>query len=424
MQIEMRKISELKPYVNNPRKNEKAVDAISESIKKFGFNVPLTIDSFGVVVTGHARLKAAIKLGFEEVPVIVLNKLSCDEIKAFRIVDNKVAEIAEWDFKALAIELEEINIDLSAFNFELPDSKTAEEDDYNIKLPKEPKSKVGDIYQLERHRLMCADATISENLEKLMDGKTADLVVIDPPYNVDYQGTAGKIMNDKMPEAQFFGFLKDLFTAIDKHLKPGGAFYIWHADNQGNSFREACKLIGWTVRQCLIWNKNAFVIGRQDYQWKHEPCLYGWKDGAAHYFINDRTFTTIIEQNIDIDKLKASEARELLKQILGADVPITIIDEDRPQRNAEHPTMKPVRLIGRLISNSSKPGQIVLDTVAGSGTTMVAAEQLNRTAYLMELDPRYVDVIIDRYEKLTGNKAELINRTEREDNAREETNTG
>jgi len=166
--------------------------------------------------------------------------------------------------------------------------------------------------------------------------------------------------------------------------------------------------VGWTVRQCIIWNKNSLVLGRQDYQWKHEPCLYGWKDGSAHFFINDRTFTTIYEDKIDINKIKLSEAKELLKKMLDPKVPATVIDEDKPAKNGEHPTMKPVRLIGRLIANSSLPGEVILDTVAGSGTTLIAAEQLNRRAYLMELDPRFVDVIIERYEKLTGDKAEKV----------------
>lgn len=409
MQIEMIKVVDLIPYVNNPRKNDKAVDAVAASIREFGFKVPITVDANKVIVTGHTRLKAALKLGMKEVPVIVLNDLTSDQVKAFRLADNKVSELADWDFEALAIELRDIDMDMSQFTFDMPEAQgQLEEDDFEVKLPKNPQSKHGDIYRLGRHRLMCGDATCEEDVERLMDMDVADLLVIDPPYNVDYEGTAGKIMNDKQPGEQFQTFLAEMFAAANRVLKVGGVFYIWHADSEGYNFRTACKRVGWTVRQCIIWNKNSLVLGRQDYQWKHEPCLYGWKDGAAHYFVNDRTFTTVYEDKIDINKIKLSEAKELLKKMLDPKVPATVIDEDKPARNGEHPTMKPVRLIGRLIANSSKPGDTVLDTVAGSGTVMVAAEQLNRRAYLMELDPRFVDVIIDRYEKLTGDKAEKI----------------
>lgn len=409
MQIEMMKVSDLRPYVNNPRKNDKAVDAVAASIREFGFKVPITVDSDGLIATGHTRLKAAIKLGMTEVPVIVLNDLTADQVRAFRLADNKVGEIAEWDFEALAIELRDIQMDMSQFDFEMSEAQIqVEEDDFEVSLPKTPKSKYGDIYRLGKHRLMCGDATKEEDVERLMDMDIADLLVVDPPYNVDYEGTAGKIMNDKQSDNQFQEFLVAMFSVANANLKRGGGFYIWHADSEGYNFRTACKRVGWTVRQCIIWNKNSLVLGRQDYQWKHEPCLYGWKEGAAHFFINDRTFTTMYEDKVDVNKIKLSEAREMLKKMLDPKVPTTVIDENKPARNGEHPTMKPVRLIGRLIANSSRPGEIVLDTVAGSGTAMIAAEQLNRRAYLMELDPRFVDVIIERYEKLTGDKAEKV----------------
>lgn len=212
-----------------------------------------------------------------------------------------------------------------------------------------------------------------------------------------------------MDDMVFLRFLTDSFIAANSVLKAGGAFYIWHSDTEGYNFRTAAQKAGWTIRQCLIWNKNALVLGRQDYQWKHEPCLYGWKDGAGHYFVDDRSFTTVLEDGIDINKLKLSEAKELLRDLLDPKVATTIINEPKPQRSAEHPTMKPVKLIGRLIKNSTKPGEIVLDTFAGSGTTLIASEQLNRRAYLMELDPKYVDVIIERYEVFTGDKVEKIN---------------
>lgn len=409
MQIEMMNVADLAPYANNPRKNNKAVDVVAASIREFGFRVPITVDNANVIVTGHTRLKAALQLGLQEVPVIRLTDLSPDKVKAFRLVDNKAGEIAKWDLEALAIELQEIDMDMSQFTFEIPESFEVEEDDFVIKVPSTPVSKSGEVYRLGEHLLMCGDATSREDVNTLMGGGLADLLIIDPPYNVDYEGAAGKLIGDNQPEAQFQEFLTRLFTASDASLKPGGPFYIWHADGaSGLQFREACRATGWQVRQCLVWNKSGFVLGRQDYQWKHEPCLYGWKDGAAHYFTDDRTLTTVIETGIDIDKLKLSEARALLKKLLGPKVPCTVINEDRPKRNDEHPTQKPVRIIAQMVLNSSRPGAIVADFVAGSGTLMVAAERTNRKARLMEIDPRWVDVIIARYEKLTGNKAVRI----------------
>lgn len=228
---------------------------------------------------------------------------------------------------------------------------------------------------------MCGDSTKEEDVAKLMDGNLADMVVTDPPYNVDYVGKtedALKIKNDKMNDDNFLQFLTDAFDCMKSHLKEGGAFYIWHADSEGFNFRYACKLNDLKIRECLIWNKNSMVMGRQDYQWKHEPCLYGWKDGASHYFIDDRTLTTVI-------------------------------DCKRPNRADLHPTMKPVELYSFQIKNSSKKNEIVLDLFAGSGTTIIACEQLDRQARVMELDEHYATVIVDRWEKLTGQKAVKIN---------------
>lgn len=213
------------------------------------------------------------------------------------------------------------------------------------------------------------------------------------------------IMNDNMDSSSFREFLKDAFTAADNVMKEGAAFYIWHAENEGYNFRGACNDVGWSVKQCLIWNKNAFTLGRQDYQWKHEPCLYGWKQGA-HYFIDDRTQSTVQEDIMpNFNTMKKEEMRKLLEEIYSDKISTTVINENKPLRNDEHPTMKPIKLLARLIKNSSRPNEIVLDTFGGSGSTLIACEQLNRICYTMELDPKYVDVIIDRYEKLTGQKA-------------------
>lgn len=238
----------------------------------------------------------------------------------------------------------------------------------------------------------------------------ADALITDPPYNVDYESADGKkIQNDHMEDSQFQNFLTDAFNTAMAHVKQGGAFYIWHADSEGHNFRAACHRAGMKVRQCLIWKKNSLVLGRQDYQWIHEPCLYGWKDGAGHYFTNRRDLTTVqelIEQKPDLDKMKKEEMKELLQKILT--LPTSIIEEDKPLRSAEHPTMKPLPLIGRLVLNSTRKGDTVIDTFGGSGSTLMACEQLGRTCATVELDPIYVDVIIKRWEDFTGEKAEYF----------------
>lgn len=218
-----------------------------------------------------------------------------------------------------------------------------------------------------------------------------------------------KIENDNLAGDEFVAFLRDAFAAADQVMKPGAAFYIWHAESGGSVFRTALIKVGWKLRQCLIWVKNGFVIGRQDYQWRHEPCLYGWKDGAAHYFTNDRTQSTVFDDKIDLKKLKKEEMLQLLQEIFSEKIPTTILYEDKPLRNDVHPTMKPVPLMGKLISNSTKAGETVLDLFGGSGSTMIACEQLGRSCCMMELDPKYCDVIIDRWETFTGEKAVLLN---------------
>lgn len=235
------------------------------------------------------------------------------------------------------------------------------------------------------------------------------MILTDPPYNVNYEGktsAALKIENDNMEDTTFAEFLKDSFSNIAAALNPGRAWYIFHSDSEGENFRRAARENLGKVRQCLIWNKNSFVMGRQDYHWKHEPCLYGWKDGDAHYFTDDRTQSTVYEdKGIDFKKLKKDEAIKMLEDIFSDKQSTTVINEDKPARNTEHPTMKPLKLLARFIRNSTKPGEAVLDPFGGSGSTLIACEQLGRKCYTMELDPRYVDVIIERWETLTGQKA-------------------
>ena len=385
MQVITKKLSDLHPYANNPRKNDQAVDAVASSIREFGFKVPVVIDKNGEIIAGHTRYKAAKKLKLKEIPCIIADDLTEEQIKAFRLADNKVGELAEWDLDMLDIELDEITeIDMEQFGFYMPDMESeaeAIEDDFDEEPPEEPESKPGDIYKLGEHVLMCGDSTDIKSVEKLMNGEKADMLLTDPPYNVDYTGKteeALKIENDKMDNESFIQFLQRAFLSADNVMKPGAVFYIWHAGLEGYNFMCACRQAGWTVRQCLIWNKNSMVIGRQDYQWKHEPCLYGWKDGAGHLWTSDRKQTTVL-------------------------------NFDRPTKSRLHPTMKPIALFDYQIKNNTNGGDIVLDLFAGSGTTIMACEQNGRKAYCMEYDPRYVDVIIKRWQEFTGRKAELIN---------------
>lgn len=412
-------IENVRPYENNPRKiPQKAVDAVAASIKEFGFKQPIVVDKAGVIIVGHTRLKAAEKLGLAKVPVIVASDLTDEQARAYRLADNRTGEIAMWDRPILDDELRRIlDIDMMDFGFLEPEPEPeGTDDDFD---PDEAMDKArsgsdgdgairrGDIFRLGDHILMCGDSTAAEDVTRLMGGGTANMVLTDPPYNVDYQGNAGKIMNDNMGDSSFLRFLTAAFKAAASALKEGGAFYIWHADSEGLNFRIAVKESGLTLKQTLIWNKNTFVLGRQDYQWRHEPCLYGWKEGSSHYFIEDRSQETVFQKKPeDVDGMTEEEAKETLKKILA--LPATVIDCPKPQRSDEHPTMKPVTLMARLIRNSTRREDIVLDLFGGSGSTLIACEQLGRKCRMMELDPLYCRVIIDRWEKLTGRKAEKV----------------
>lgn len=394
MQIIEMNIDDVIPYANNPRKNGgEAVDRVASSIKEYGFKSPIIVDKDNVVIAGHTRLKAAHKLKLDTVPVIKADDLTPAQIKSYRIADNKVAEYSTWDNELLSIEFEKLqeldfDLDLTGFeDFEIEsllnedENEEVTEDDFEFELPKEPKSKHGELYRLGNHYLMCGDSTSIEDVEKLTNGVKIDMLITDPPYNVAYEGgTKDKltIKNDNMESEQFRAFLTSAFYAADTVMKNGAVFYIWHADSEGYNFRGACKDVEWKVRQCLIWNKNSMVLGRQDYQWKHEPCLYGWKGGASHLWASDRKQTTILEF-------------------------------EKPLRNSEHPTMKPIALFDYQIKNNTKQEDTVLDLFAGSGTTLIACEQNGRISFNMELDPKYVDVIIDRWENFTGRKAVLVN---------------
>lgn len=383
MEIVNKNIEEIKMYENNPRNNDGAVEYVANSIKEFGFKVPIVLDKNNIIVAGHTRYKAAKLLNITEIPCIIADDLSDEQVKAFRLIDNKAAELASWDIDLLNIELENIkNIDMELFDFQISNIlDNVVDDEYEVELPEDPKTKTGNIYKLGNHYLMCGDSTNAEDVKRLMNSQLADLIVTDPPYNVNYEGKTDnnlKIMNDNMEDNQFYSFLESAFINLYDSIKAGGSIYVFHADTEGLNFRKAMMSSGFKLAECLVWVKNAFVMGRQDYHWKHEPVLYGWKPGASHYFINDRSQSTVLEF-------------------------------DKPIRNEEHPTMKPIDLIAYLINNSSKKDEIVLDLFGGSGTTMIACEQTNRKAFIMELDPRYCDVIVDRWEKFTNQKAELIN---------------
>lgn len=403
-------VRDLKPYERNTKKHDaKQISNVAQSIREYGFVQPIVVDRENVVIIGHCRLAAAKRLGMETVPCYRAEDLTPEQVNALRIVDNKTNE-SEWDMDALAHELQEV--DLGAFDFEwtVPEPKPeVEEDGYEPEPPVQPMSRLGDLVILGDHRLLVGDATKAADVQRLMKGEKAAVFLTDPPYGVDYEGGTGlKIENDNLADAAFEEFLDDAFSAADTVLERGAAFYIWHADSRGLIFRLAAAAQYWEIRQVLIWVKNSFVLGRQDYQWQHEPCLYGWTPGAGHYFTPDRTEATVLDDGeLDISKMSKAELKDTLLRML-ADTPTSVIRENKPARNAEHPTMKPLKLLAHAVRNSSKPGEIVLDTFAGSGSTMMTCEQMRRRARVMELDPRYADVIVDRWCRFTGETASLL----------------
>ncbi|MEN6595735.1 MAG: site-specific DNA-methyltransferase [Clostridiaceae bacterium] len=378
-------VVEITPDARNARKHsDEQIKELRRSLREFGFVNPLLIDKDKKVIAGHGRLSAAIAEGMTAVPCVYVEHLTEAQRRAYMLADNRLAEHGTWDSALLSKELkflDDLGFDVTVTGFDLPEpEQEAVDDGYEPELPKVAKSKVGQVYQLGRHRLMCGDSTNPEHVALLMDGALADMLLTDPPYNVDYKGKTKDeltIENDSQSDESFHDFLVKAFANAQEHMKPGAVFYVWHADSNGYIFRSAAQEAGLTVRQCLIWVKNSMVMGRQDYQWKHEPCLYGWKDGAGHLWASDRKQTTILEF-------------------------------DRPTRSKEHPTMKPIPLFDYQMQNNTKGGDIVLDLFGGSGTSIMAAEQNGRTCYMAEYDPRYVDVIIDRWEKFTGETAVLV----------------
>lgn len=379
-------------------------------------------DGTPVVIGGNMRLAAARSAGMESVPCIIYPQDTDTEVlRQVALKDN--GSFGDWDTDLLRMEWPDY--DLAAFGIDLqegaeedPDDTEASEDGYTEAEADTapPVTAPGDVWALGDHRLMCGDSTDAATVAALMDGTQAQLLLTDPPYNVAYEGKTDEhltIANDRMDEKSFVSFLAAAFKAADSVMQAGAAFYLWHAALYAYAVHSACRETGWQVRQELIWNKNSMVLGRQDYQWKHEPCLYGWKGGAPHWFADSRSETTVVEdRKPDFRTMKKDELVALLQDIYQERRCTTVIDENRPNASLEHPTMKPVKLMGRLIRNSSRRGDTVLDLFGGSGSTLVACEQLGRRAMLMELDPHYCDVIVDRWEKLTGRKAERINKLE------------
>jgi len=396
MKTEKIKISKIKRNPNNPRLiKDNKFHKIVKSIKEFPEMLdirPIVVNEEMIVLGGNMRLKACQEAGLKEISIIKASELSENQQREFIVKDN--VGFGEWDWDMIANEwdmdkLDEWGLDMPV-DFKVEEAE-AEEDDYvepdNLKVD----VVIGDLIEIGEHRLLCGSSTETDNWEKVMGEELCDLVVTDPPYNVALgmetpeqakarnRRTDGKIIqNDKMSDEDFYQFLYDFYTALGLYTKAGGAWYVWHADSESINFRKAMEDAGIMCKQGLIWKKSSLVMGRQDYQWMHEPCLYGWKEGAAHNWYSDRKQTTVLQF-------------------------------DKPSRNAEHPTMKPVELISYQIGNSSKFGDLVCDAFLGSGTTMVAAHQLKRKCYGMELDPKYCQVIIDRMMKLDDKLEVKIN---------------
>jgi len=400
------KITEVIANPNNPRliKDDKFKKLV-KSIQDFPdmLNVrPIVVNQNMVVLGGNMRLKAIKEAGHTEVAVEIVDWTE-EQQKEFIVKDN--VGYGEWDWDDLANnwdadELTEWGLDIPGF---VNDETIAEviEDDYEI--PDEINTDIvkGDLFEIGEHKLLCGSSTETDTWAKIFGQELADMVMTDPPYNVNYEGGTGlKIMNDEMSNDSFYQFLYDFYTALASYTKAGGAWYVWHADSEGANFRQAFKDSGLLLKQCLVWVKNAMVMGRQDYHWKHEPCLYGWKEGAAHYFTDDRTKTTVIEDQVDYRKLSKKELLDLVKEITSDKQKTTILHCDKPYKNDVHPTMKPIKLLAPLIENSSKVGQLIADGFLGSGSTMVASHQLKRRCYGTELDPKYCQVIVDRMQKL------------------------
>ena len=377
-------INKLIPYVNNARThNAQQINKLRSSLREFGFINPVIIDCDFNVIAGHGRIMAAKEEGISKVPCVFVDYLTEAQKKAYILADNRMAMDAGWDEELLKVEIEALqaeDFDLSLTGFDEKElagffdtSDNAKEDDFDVdtELGKPPVTKTGDLWLLGNHRLLCGDSTKEESYALLMNGKKANLVVTDPPYNVNYQGTAGKIKNDNLENEKFYQFLFDAFTCMEKAMADDASIYVFHADTEGLNFRKAFADAGFYLSGTCIWKKQSLVLGRSPYQWQHEPCLFGWKKNGKHQWYSDRKQTTIWEF-------------------------------DKPKKNGDHPTMKPVPLLAYPIKNSSMSNCIVLDPFGGSGSTLIACEQMGRICHTIELDEKYCDVIVKRYIEQVG----------------------
>ena len=429
-QIETWPLDRLRPYARNAKiHGTDQVAKIAASMAKFGWTVPCMVADDGELIAGHGRVLAARKLGLTDVPCIRLAHLTETQKRAYIIADNKLALNAGWDDSMLRLEmsaLDDLGFDLELTGFDdvevaaLLSESTAVglTDPDDAPSVADAISKNGDLWVLGVHRVRCGDSTVIQDIEDLMGGLFADGCWTDPPYNVAYESKlAGKIKNDDMSDDKFRAFLTDAFVTAYAVMKPGAPIYIAHADTEGLNFRGAFKDANFKISGCLVWAKNSLVLGRSDYQWQHEPILYGWRPGAAHRWYGGRKQTTLLQlggsiftQNEDgtvtanIGGESIVISGENLKATIAAP---TIFRCEKPKRSSEHPTMKPVDLISRMLRNSTREGDVVLDLFGGSGSTLIACEMLGRQARLCELDGRFVDVIVKRWQEFTGKQATL-----------------
>jgi len=394
MKIELWPIDKVIPYARNARKlSDAAPDKVAASILEFGWRQPIVVDAQRVIIAGHTRLLAARKLGLTEVPVHVADNLTPAQVKAYRLMDNRSHDETSWDLELLGPELMDLqnlgfgNLELTGFDEQeiadflagetSPGQEGLTPDDDAPALREAAVTQPGELWLLGEHRLLCGDAMIVADVQRVLAGARADLIVIDAPYNVNYEGATKeklKIQNDHMADGAFYQFLLKAYQNLAAVTKEGAGIYVFHADTEGVNFRRALVEAGWKLAQCCVWVKQTLVLGRQDYHWQHEPILYGWKPGASHRWFTDRKQTTVW-------------------------------NFDKPARSKEHPTMKPVDLISYPILNSSRNGDIVVDTFGGAGSTLIACAKHGREARLLEIDPKYCDVIIRRWQEWSGKQA-------------------
>lgn len=423
---EQRSVDALVPYARNARTHSPAqVKQIAASIDEFGFTNPVLVDGKDIIVAGHGRVMAAKRLGLSSVPVVVLEGLTEAQKRAYVLADNKIALNAGWDEALLRDELQDLaaeGVDLGLLGFSdaeltgiVPSAMVNRDPDLAPEAPQRAVTKAGDVWICGAHKVLCGDATSSEAADAVMAGELADVCWTDPPYNVAYEGRAGSIKNDDLKSVDFEKLLAGAFRCMASAMKPGAAIYVAHSDSEGIAFRSTFIAAGFKLAACLVWKKNQLVIGRSDYQWVHEPILYGWKEGAGHRWFGGRKQTTVAEAASDLPFVRLPDGQFQLEVggaifVVSGNATIkellpTVMEFDKPRRSDLHPTMKPVALIERQVANNARRGDVAIDFFGGSGSTMIAAERLGLRARLIEMDPRFVDVIVDRWQEFTGEHA-------------------